>query len=147
MIDLLPVLAGFLICLVLSELVLGKIKVQTGLARVVAVHFVCWCATLAYMLLTGKAGVVAVTGFWAGGFLSWFGVRSHAESSILLRMLYLLRQGPMTADQWLELYHSHYGPDLRMEELFRGGLLERTADGVVVTMKARRILKAVEWLR
>jgi hypothetical protein len=147
MIDALWVMAAFCLCLLLCELALRGTKVQTGLSRVLVVHFLCWLAVLVMMMSARRVGFVAITGFWAGGFLSWFGVRSHAESSILLRMLYLLRKGPKMTEEWLKEYHSHYGPELRIEELFRAGLIAGKPEGAVVTAKGERILKAVSWLR
>jgi hypothetical protein len=79
--------------------------------------------------------------------LSWFGVRSHIESSILLRMLYSLRRRPMTETGLVDEYLSHYGEAARTEELLRGGLASRNGDRLSVTSKGKRILNIVSKLR
>jgi hypothetical protein len=90
---------------------------------------------------------VPFTIFWGGAFLSWFGVRSHIESSILLRMLFLLRRHPMTESALIAEYTSLYGEAMRREELFRGGLAVRTGDRVSVSPKGKAILGVVAKLR
>jgi hypothetical protein len=90
---------------------------------------------------------VALTIFWGGAFLSWFGVRSHVESSILLRMLYLLRRGSMTEEQLVADYASHYGQAIRIEELVRGGLASRTNGKLSASAKGKAILGIVARLR
>jgi hypothetical protein len=85
--------------------------------------------------------------FWAGAFLSWFGVRSHIESSILLRMLYLLRKNPTTEATLLAAYEALGGEGKRREELARGGMMTMAGDRVVVTPKGRAILRVVSMLR
>lgn len=138
---------AFIASLVLCELVLRGTKLQTGLSKVIVVHFFCWLGTLIYFVWKGGPGIVAVTIFWAGAFLIWFGARSHIESSILLRMLYLLRKKADTPEALLSRYHSQYGEALRVEELVRGGLVARSGDRFEVTSKGQRILRIVDALK
>jgi hypothetical protein len=147
MTQLLLVVAAFIACIVICELVLKGTKLQTGLVKVFVVHAFCWIALLTFLLTNKENGIVAMTIFWAGAFLTWFGVRSHIESSVLLRMLYLLRQQPLSADQLLSSYHSHYGKELRIEELLRGGLLERGSSEMHVSSKGNLILRIVKLLK
>jgi hypothetical protein len=85
--------------------------------------------------------------FWGGAFLSWFGVRSHIESSILLRMLYLLRREPRAEADLLAEYASRFGAAMRMEELMRGGMMVKLDGANVVTPKGKSILGVVARLR
>lgn len=147
MTQLILVIAAFFACIVLCELVLKGTKLQTALIKVFIVHGLCWIALLVFMVTNNKSGIIAMTIFWAGAFLTWFGIRSHIESSVLLRMLYLLREQPVSADQLLSSYHSHYGKELRIEELVRGGLLERSSSELRVSRKGNLILRIVELLK
>lgn len=144
--DVLAVFVALAVAFAGSELALRGTKLQTGLSRVLAVWAAVYAGLLGYLIAWGTAGVVVCTLFWGGAFLSWFGVRSHIESSILMRMMYLLRRKPFTADELIHEYESHYGESLRMEELFRGRLLERQ-DRVQITSKGRFILQIVAMLK
>ena len=137
---------GALAAIVLSELLLAGTKLQTGFIKVLASFVITGACVLAYFLMTGSAGIVAIGAFWSGLFLGWFGVRSHLESSILLRMLFLLRASPMTAQNLLSVYESHYGEARRLDELYRGGLLMKEASGNVLTPKGKSILRIVSFL-
>lgn len=140
------IVGGFVTAVCLSEVALKGTKLQTGLAKVVLVHAVVAGLLLVYLLVTGRMVWPALIIFWAGAFLTWFGVRSHVESSILLRMLYLLRRGSFAEKRLLEEYESHYGESQRLEELFHGALLEKTPAGVVVTSKGKLILRVTSFL-
>ena len=141
------VVGGFLLAVCLSEVVLRGTKLQTGLAKVVLVHMIVAALLLVYLFAKGRFVWDALLIFWAGAFLTWFGVRSHMESSILLRMLYLLRKGTSSESELLQEYESHYGEAQRLEELFRGGLMEQTSGGIVVTPKGKFILRVVSLLK
>lgn len=147
MTQLILIVAAFFACIVLCELVLKGTKLQTALVKVFLVHALCWIALLIFMVTNNQSGIIAMTIFWAGAFLTWFGVRSHIESSVLLRMLYLLRQQPVSADELLSSYHSHYGKELRIEELVRGGLLDRASSELHVSGKGNLILRIVQLLK
>jgi hypothetical protein len=147
MMGLLVVAALLLAAMTASEMALRGTKLQTGLARVLVVWAAVWLAGLYPLLRYGDVGPVVFTIFWGGAFLSWFGVRSHVESSILLRMLYLLRGKPMTEAQLLETYSSQYGEAMRIEELLRGRMAARNGEGMTVTPKGKAILQVVSRLR
>jgi hypothetical protein len=100
-----------------------------------------------YFLIAGRAAWDALLIFWAGAFLTSFGVRSHVESSILLRMLYLLRKGTVFESDLLQQYEPQYGKAHRLENLFRGGLLKKGPEGTVVTPKGNFILRVVSLLK
>jgi|GEM_PF-2731256 len=138
---------GFLIAVLLSELALKGTKLQTGLVKVIFAHITVAASLLLYLLLKGGPGWSALIIFWAGAFLTWFGIRSHMESSILLRMLFLLRRGSVPETLLLEEYESHYGEATRLEELFRGNLLKQTSEEIRVTEKGNFILRIVSILK
>ena len=144
--DVLAVLIALFAALAGSELALRGAKLQTGLARVLGVWAIVYAGLLAYLETIASTGFIACTLFWSGAFLSWFGVRSHIESSILMRMMYLLRSRPMTADELLKDYESHYGESMRLEELVRGSLIRNPQD-MQITPKGRLILQIVAMLR
>jgi hypothetical protein len=139
--------AALVLAAVGSELALRGTKLQSGLSRVVIVWGVVWLAALYPSRAYGGIDPVTLTIFWGGAFLSWFGVRSHIESSILLRMLYLLRREPRAEADLLATYASRFGAATRMEELVRGGMMVERDGTNVVTAKGKRILGVVSRLR
>lgn len=145
--DLTLAIVFFVASIMLCELILKGTKLQTALIPVFAVHAFCWVALLIFLNWKRQSSGIAVTIFWAGAFLSWFGIRSHIESSILLRMLYLLRQHPTTANELISRYHSHWGEELRVEELVRAGLLNHVSNDVAITRKGNLILRIVDLLK
>lgn len=140
-------IGGFILATILSEVALRGTKLQTGLARVILAHAVVAGALLIDLALKGGSGVAPLVVFWSGAFLTWFGVRSHMESSILLRLLFLLRKGAVPEKRLLADYESHYGEAERLQELFRGNLVEQTAAGITATSKGKMILRIVSILK
>lgn len=139
--------AALLVVLLASELALGGTKLQTGLSRALAAWALVYLPTVYLLARHGGVGPVALTIFWGGAFLSWFGVRSHIESSILLRMLAIIRRRPLSTEALVTEYTSHYGRAMRLEELFRGGLAAKANDALSVTPKGKFILGVVAKLR
>jgi hypothetical protein len=146
MMGVLIVTAFLLVVFVGSELALRGTRLQTGLSRVLVVWTVVYLAAVYPVWHYGGTGLVPLTIFWGGAFLSWFGVRSHIESSILLRMLYLLRRGPTTESGLVSEYTSQYGEAMRIDELLRGGLAAKSGDRMSVTPKGKTILAVVSKL-
>ena len=130
-----------------SEIALGGTKLQTGLARVLVAWGLVYLVAIWWVLTTGQVSPIAFTVLWGGAFLSWFGVRSHIESSILLRMLVLLSRRPMAARQLIADYTVRCGEDARLEELCKGGLAQREGNRAVATVKGQKILRVVARLR
>src|SRR5262249_2598130 len=147
MTDSLILICGFVVAVIATELSLSGTKVQTGFFKVVLIHGICAAPTIVFLVMYRSVDVWPCLFFWFGAFFSWFGVRSHIESSILLRMLYLLRERPMTSGELLKSYESHYGKADRLDELFRGGLAAKRNDEVVVTQKGQLILRIVSLLK
>ena len=138
--------AGWVLAIIGSELVLRGMKLQTGLMRVLVVYFLIGGALLVWLVGSGRIGPVACVVFWSACFLSWFGVRSHLESSILLRMLFLLKKRPWTAQELLTEYDSHYGESARLEELVRAGLTQPGSGAPMLTSKGKAIVRIVSLL-
>jgi hypothetical protein len=147
MTDLFIVAASLLVAMIGSELALRGTKLQTGLARVLVVWAAVYLVAIYLLIRAGETGPIALTIFWGGAFLSWFGVRSHIESSILLRMLYLLRGRSHSEASLVAEYASHYGEAMRLEELLRGGMATKDGGRMSVTSKGQRILGVVAKLR
>jgi hypothetical protein len=139
--------AAVLVPIVGSELALGGTKLQTGLTRVLVVWIGGYVAAMSWFVRDADTGLVALTILWSGVFLVWFGVRSHIESSILFRMLFILRQCPMTDARLVDEYTARYGESMRIAELCRGGLIDKHGDRVRVTPKGKAILLFVSKLR
>jgi hypothetical protein len=123
-----------------GEFATGGMRLQTALTRVIAVYAAIGALVLAYVGARDGEAAVAFAVWWTGLFLSWFGVRSHLESSILLRMIHLLGRGPTTAPALHSAYEQDYGPHQRIEELVRAGLIRRADDRVEVTRKGRLVI-------
>jgi hypothetical protein len=146
MIDLAIVVIVLGVAVVASEVSLGGRKVQSSLASLVKVWGIIGVAIMGHFFMARGGGALVFGVFWAGAFLTWFGVRSHIESSILLRMVHLLRAQERRGDELVAAYDALYGPGERREELFRSGLAEPAPEGVRLTPKGKRILGAAEWL-
>jgi hypothetical protein len=138
--------AGFLLAIISSELVLRGTKLQTALFKVAGIHLFWLCAVALFLYERYEFSFVVALIFWAGAFLTWFGVRSHLESSILLRMLFFTRSGPMTENDLLLKYESHHSEESRLEELFRAELLEREPNGIRITAKGRWMANVATFL-
>lgn len=124
-----------------SESVLKGRKVQSALGRILPVFFCVGFLSMLSCLWLGYGFVLGFALLWGGFFLCWFGIRSHLESSILLRMLLLLRSVPLADFQITEQYMKEYGPAARVRELVTGGLVEPVENGMRVTSRGRAVLK------
>jgi hypothetical protein len=147
MIGLAMVAAALVIAAIGSELALQGTKLQTGLGRVLVVWAGVYLPVVSVLAISGGVTPFSFTVFWGGAFLSWFGIRSHIESSILLRLLYTLRRGPMEQADLIAGYLARSGQSARREELMRGGLAAERAGQLIVTDKGNRILLVVDRLR
>jgi hypothetical protein len=132
--------AAVVIPAIACEVALSGAKLQTAFNRVLGVWLVCYVGTTMWLAFHGWSGLAAATVFWLGSFVLWFGVRSHIESSILLRMLFLLRRRPMTDAQLVDAYTSVYGESRRTTELCRGGFVGAACGRMRVTSKGKVIL-------
>lgn len=142
MMELIIIFIGFFLANSGCKIVQRGRKIQTAWIAVLFMHIV--VAIMVYFLLSFIKGVslVTITIFWVGAFVFWFNVCTLIESSILLHMLYLLKvNAPITKDKLLGLYQSHYGAQLRIEELLKGGLIELCQEEIVVSSKGSFIVK------
>ncbi|HZR22048.1 MAG TPA: hypothetical protein VFA59_00580 [Vicinamibacterales bacterium] len=122
-------------------------KLQTHIVRIVLMWGAAFVIAVIAISLITTCDIPALAMLWCGAFLAWFGIRSHIESSILLRMLSLLRHGALGDDELLDRYATRYGEDVRTAELRAGGFVTVDSDGMHVTPKARTILLLVSKLR
>ena len=74
----------------------------------------------------------------SGSFLTWFGIRSHIESSILLRLCCSSLSDSRSEDEMLELYKSRFGWQSRIEEACNAGLIDHQSGAI--TNKGKRIV-------
>jgi hypothetical protein len=93
------------------------------LRKVVALHAFFAALAAAWIFWTGAGSLASLAVLWLGAFLTWLTARSHVSSSILLRMVHLLRDGPLSRADLLARYHAAHGASHRSEELARTGLL------------------------
>lgn len=138
--------ASFLLCVLICEIPLRFAKIQSALFKILFIHFA--IATLTYIFLLSKS--VNLSSFfilWTGAFLAWFGIRSHIESSILLRLLSILRDSSMTSAELVEAYEKRHGFEVRWQELIRARLIEQNPNGFQLTPKGRVILAIASFLR
>jgi hypothetical protein len=141
--------AGFALTVISSDLLLRSRKIQAALGRVVIVQAIGLVAVVAVLSHSHELGLVSVVIFWSGAVLTWFGLRSHLESSILLRMVHMLRERPMTGPDLIARYRSYYGQAHRIDELQRAGLLttDQARAAMTPTPKGRLIARLVSRLR
>jgi hypothetical protein len=147
--SLLVLVAGFGFTAMAGDLAVRGRKLQSALGRIALVQVIGLGVVMAVISRLGGLGALPILVFWSGAFLSWFGVRSHLESSILLRMVHMLYRGPMTGREVMTEYASKFGRSERLQELVGAGLLERDpgSGAVRATGKGRRIARLVERLR
>ena len=87
---------GFLLTLAGCEWLRPIGKLQSAVPRIGIIHVVGFATTAMILLAGGLMRVVPTLVFWSGATLAWFGLRSHLESSILLRMVYMIDHGPLS---------------------------------------------------
>ena len=140
--------AGFGATTVVSEFVVRSGTVQAVLGRVAFVQVIGLISVITALVATGGISVVSVLIFWSGAYLTWFGVRSHLESSILLRFIYFLGSGPAAGPDLVSRYESFYGLAQRQRELFRAGLIAITDQSTTkLTRKGAAVASVVLRLR
>jgi hypothetical protein len=133
---------GFCATAISSGLLLGSRKVQSALGRVAIVQASGLAVVVAILSPSHRMGAAPILIFWSGALLAWFGVRSHLESSILLRMLHMLRRAPMTKGDLTSQYESYYGQEERLEELRLAGLLTADPERASMTPTRKGLLVA-----
>jgi hypothetical protein len=133
---------AFLLAIVLPEPFLRRSTMLAQLPKVVAVHAGCAAPTTAYLVAcsAGSAGALWVA--WAGAFLIWLTVRSHISSSILLRMVHMLGERPLSASELTARYELDHGSEHRARQLESAGLTRgraRTLAGRTLAFLGRRL--------
>ena len=116
-------------------------KLQSWAGKAFCSHLLVGCAVVAYLVAVRQGAVISFLIAWSGAFLSWFVIRSHLESSILLRMLILLRTANLPADGVVHKYQSFYGSGQRARELMQANLIVRSGEECRLTRKGKLVLK------
>lgn len=147
MTELALLLASLLLAMIVSEVALGGDRLPTRTMRPLLVFGVIGGADLAYLTMASSGSIMTVVVFWMGAFLSWFGIRSHLQSSILLRMVCTLREQQLSAAELRSQYEADHDVAERLAELQRSGLVQHGPDGPGITRKGQWILHIVAWLR
>ncbi len=134
------VAAGFLIAVIACRLVFAQQKIQATVGAALLVHAIVGLICGLVLTMTRRVSPIAVGLWWAGAFLSWFGVQVHLESSILLWMIQALRRQPLSEHELLTRYAAYYGEAERLEQLDHARLIERQGGEIRLTRRGRRIL-------
>ncbi len=132
---------GFLVAAISAEMVMRGTKLQSGLIQILIVHIIVGAITLLFLSYYHNVRPFIPMMFWCGAWLSWFIVRSHLESSILLRMLSILRRGSYTDEELLAIYEEYYGFKERIKELLEGRLIEKEEGKFILCYKGEKVLK------
>jgi hypothetical protein len=138
---------GFGVTVASIEGLLKSRKLQGAVGRIVITHAIGLAALIAVLVPSHRLGIVPIFIFWSGALLCWFGVRSHIESSILLRMVHMLRRNPVRGRDLTSQYESFYGRTQRIEELLRAGLLRADLERATMTPTRKGTLIAELVLR
>lgn len=141
--------AAFAVAALVCERLIRDRRLQSALPRVVVVHGIALATAVALLVPNRHLDLFAVVIFWSGGFLAWFGLRSHLESSILLQMIHSLRGTRMSGTDLVAAYEGRYGEARRLEELVRAGLVSRDAGAAEprVTRRGALVVRLLQRLR
>ena len=140
MIEIATIIISFMFIGIGYTFVKQERKIQTAFVPVLTFHTLIAISLYLFLSYIANISPISITIFWVGAFVFWFNVHTLFESSILLKMLYILKStDPMTKTELLKKYELHYGPDFRINELIKGEYFERSAEGFNVTRKGRFI--------
>jgi hypothetical protein len=134
---------AFALAIGAEALLLRGRRAQSGLGALLALHVAVaagWCLAAGRLL---GAPALPIALLWAGAWLLWLGVRLHIESSILLRMVRLLRDAPLPAAELLTRCESQYGVAARLRELERGGFVRRDGERFALQARGRAVAALV----
>jgi hypothetical protein len=134
---------AFALATLASQRWLGGRKVQSAAAGVVIIHAATAAGLLLLVGMPSALELAASAIFWSGAALSWFVVRSHLESSILLDVLDAVVAGASDRRAVLDAFERTGGFAVRARELRAAGLVDDrqvpTARGVAVLALFDRI--------
>ncbi|MFC2158744.1 hypothetical protein ACFLT9_12990 [Acidobacteriota bacterium] len=132
------VLSGTFLAIEIILFLLGS-KLQTRL-NIIFLFFI--LSLILACLLIREIHPVYVILLWGGFFLAWFGVRSHIESSILLRILHMIHKNPgISPKELIRDYEEIQGTSERLAELERGGFFEPDGSSFTLTSKGRYVAR------
>lgn len=134
-------LGAFLLGVLVSEVLLGGGTTQSATTPILGVQSSFAGLVSVWLVRDGLSPVPALL-FWSGALLAWTGIRLHIESSILLRLVYLLwSRGELTSAALLSLYEGRHGIGARLAEIERGGFAEIEEGVALVTPKGLRVAR------
>ncbi len=138
------VFLGFLIAVVVSEILQRKKNILSAVKIIVITHFCILSVMLTGVVINSIISPLAVLIFWTGAFLFWSGVRDHIENSILMRMVYmLLSNNGISPDKLFLLYESQYGVAVRLEKLERSGFIRYKDGNILILKKGHFVAKVI----
>ena len=131
-------LSGTFLAVEIMLFLLGS-KLQTRL-NIILVFFI--LSLILACFLIREIHPVFLVMLWGGFFLAWFGVRSHIESSILLRILHMIHKNPgISPKDLIRDYEEEQGTVERMAELERGGYFKPDGTSFTLTGKGRMVAR------
>lgn len=133
---------AFVLAIALPEAWLRRSTMLAQLPKVVVMHACFAAPATVYLLASGAGSAGALWVAWAGAFLIWLTVRSHISSSILLRMVHMLWQGPLSASELTARYELDHGSEHRARQLRSAGLTRgeaQTLAGRALAFLGRRL--------
>jgi predicted transcriptional regulator len=129
-----------------AEIVLKGRRLQSNVKRVVPLYIVMALCCITIGAYTHYPHPIVILMYWCGYFLTWFGIRSHLESSILLKMLTTLQKSSLSRDELMKAYLQSYSIRSRITELENSGLLESKKDIVSITTSGKKLLSIIDFL-
>lgn len=129
-----------------AEMLLVGRRLQNSLQRVLPIFLCLFGISVIGGLHLGYSKPFVLAMFWAGYFLTWFGLRSHLESSILLKMLTEIHEKALTKEELITTYMSIYGPKKRINELQVGGLVTEKNRALFLTDAGKRVVRIAHLL-
>lgn len=142
----LEIVISALLTLFASEKRLKGRRLQSSINRVFPVFMGAALLSFIFAFIIHQSYLLVIAMFWSGLFLTWFGTRSHLESSILIGMLVALRNEKLSENSLVDVYLSQYGAQDRLTELRETGVLEQNSMDVVLTNKGRSMIKIINFL-
>lgn len=129
-----------------AEIVLKGRRLQSNVKRVAPLYIVIALCCITIGAYTHYTHPIVIVMYWCGYFLTWFGIRSHLESSILLKMLTTLQASNLSRDELMSSYLQSYSTQSRIAELDNSGLLESKKGIISITPSGKKLLSVIDLL-
>lgn len=142
--ELVFIIFGTFVILFLSELVLGDKKIQTVVFKLFFAFIVVLGLLIACLATVSTNNLFVFIVLELGVFISWFGIRSHLQNSILLRFTCYLREDSLTKSQLINVYQKNHGLKEKMKELEEAKLIRVDQQFFELTPKGKLVLFIVK---